>query len=181
VLKTTLFYGKERYEQMNADAAANGITLLWAHLRLIADRLANHSEEREQIEEKLVTTRMTVNQLEEEIDKLVPNAKRQRKQNRSHTERLTEAAKQIERFLGYRETISEVLTSIEQTFAAEEGEGLLEQTSALLGMFESLREFAETHTEKIQTLHDTICNAVHEPIITTAEETNILADLAKIM
>jgi hypothetical protein len=72
ILKTIQTYSWDDYTKLASEAASNGVTIKWTHLRIISDRLgkSEHREIRRNVEEQLVSRQMTEALLKQLIDEL---------------------------------------------------------------------------------------------------------------
>jgi len=72
ILKTIRTYSWDDYLKLASEAAQNGVTIKWTHLRYIADRLgkSEYGAIRREVEEQLVSRQMTEALLKQLIDEL---------------------------------------------------------------------------------------------------------------
>ena len=72
ILKTIRTYSWDDYTKLASEAAQNGVTIKWTHLRIISDRLgkSEHRTIRREVEKQLVSRQMTEVLLKQLIDEL---------------------------------------------------------------------------------------------------------------
>jgi len=184
ILKTTSFYDHKAYQALAAKANANGVVILWTHLRLISDRLNDNPDGQAAAEEALVAKQMTECQLKAFIAGILTADAPQ--EEPTALQRLDEVSAKVRNLLDCREWITGILEAVDNEFTGDavQGQAILSKLSELTQCFEETTALISEQSEYIQQIYDAVLKVVGGGKIdddTPEDDGDIFHEVAQIM
>jgi hypothetical protein len=158
ILKTTRFYGRKGYESLDAKAKANGVSVMWTHLRIITDRLAGNKEARTVVEKELVQRQLTEKQLNVLIDERDPQSVRTRDGQATSKDASSFVASLIsslDKIVRSRTSYSQAIERLDAEFDSTVGQGqeIIRQVSSVLQLFAQVKDFIDDTSVQLNELY----------------------------
>lgn len=166
ILNTIRIYGWEHYSALASQALANGVTIRWTHLRIIAERLGKSEFERvrEEVERQMVAKQMTEATLKQLIDTLAPETATARTQplKKQVSSLIADYGKSVRRFTHWG-TVIERLECEFTGETSEEIEATRNQIEMMLRYFDETVAFMEKNRPYLETLQGVVVTLDRAP------------------
>jgi len=179
ILKTIRTYSWDNYTKLASEAAKNGVTIKWTHLRIISDRLgkSEYGAIRREVEVQLVSRQMTEALLKQLIDELTHETDEVKPQSIKKQVRvfLSNMGRNVKMF-GVWRTLIQNLESGFQGNSPQEIQTTFEQVDKALDYFDQTAAFMAECRPMLEMLHGEADHLARYPYETTPHRHQAVAD-----
>lgn len=166
IIRTISVYTCESYQELKAQAQANGVVITWTHLRTIANKLgkSEYKRIRQAVENQLVKKKMTEKQLLKLIAEYAPETITDIE--RSDSPRPGKVFKSfvstLKRNVSQYQDFQDTINRIEQTILEENVEEVKTELQEALEMFDRMARFIEENRPRLENSLQSVSTATEQ-------------------